>query len=295
MRLLLVSGLSGSGKTVALHTLEDAGYFCVDNLPLPMLPELVEKVRSGHYDTGGDRHLAVGVDVRSGLDALSGFGQLLGELRESGLEVEVLFLNASDEVLLRRYHLTRRRHPLARDGIPLVEAIGMERTWLGHVAVEADLTVDTSRLSMHDLARTLRARVGSRETAGLSLLFQSFGFKHGSPLDSDFVFDVRCLPNPYYERELAPLTGLDPAVAHFLDSHGEVGAMFDSIHGFLDTWIPRLVADHRSYATVSIGCTGGRHRSVYLVERLAAAWREREHVTVSTRHRELDSLSPETE
>lgn len=287
MRLLIVSGLSGSGKTVALHTLEDAGYFCVDNLPLPLLPDLIEQVRCGHYDTGGDRHLAVGVDVRSGLEALQGFAELLRHLRAAGVEVEVLFLQASSEVLLRRYHLTRRRHPLARAGVPLVEAIEREREWLGHVAVEADLTVDTSRLSMHDLARTLRDRMGERGGHELSLLFQSFGFKHGAPMDSDFVFDVRCLPNPHYERELAPLTGRDSAVCEFLDAHREVGEMFSSIQGFLSPWLPRLLEDHRSYVTVSIGCTGGRHRSVYLVERLAAAWRGREHVTVSTRHREI--------
>ncbi len=287
MRLLIVSGLSGSGKTVALHTLEDAGYFCVDNLPLPLLPDLIRQVRQGHYDTEGDRHLAVGVDVRSGLEALKGFSSLLAGLRAEGLQVEVLFLQASSDVLLRRYHLTRRRHPLARDGVPLVEAIDREREWLGHVAAEADLTVDTSRLSMHDLARTLRDRMGERGEHELSLLFQSFGFKHGAPMDSDFVFDVRCLPNPYYERELAGLTGRDPAVCEFLEGHGEVAAMFDSIQGFLSQWLPRLLEDHRSYVTVSIGCTGGRHRSVYLVERLAGAWQDREHVTVSTRHREL--------
>ncbi|WP_019023787.1 MULTISPECIES: RNase adapter RapZ [unclassified Thioalkalivibrio] len=294
MRLLLVSGLSGSGKTVALHTLEDAGYFCVDNLPLPLLPGLIEQVRSGDYDADEDRHLAVGVDVRSGLTALEGFADLLRELRGKGMQVEVMFLQASSEVLLRRYHLTRRRHPLARDGVPLVDAIERERDWLGHVAAEADLTVDTSRLSMHDLARTLRDRVGLLGEERLSLLFQSFGFKHGAPLDSDFVFDVRCLPNPHYERDLAPLTGRDAPVCEFLARHGEVEEMYDGIQGFLEQWVPRIRQDHRSYVTVSIGCTGGRHRSVYLVERLAAAWRGREHVTVSTRHREL-SLPLESE
>ncbi|WP_019626937.1 RNase adapter RapZ [Thioalkalivibrio sp. ALJT] len=287
MRLLIVSGLSGSGKTVALHTLEDAGYFCVDNLPLPLLQDLIEQVRNGHYDTEGDRHLAVGVDVRSGLEALRGFGDLLRVLRADGHQVEVLFLQAASEVLLRRYHLTRRRHPLARDGLPLVEAIEHERKWLGHVAAEADLTVDTSRLSMHDLARTLRDRMGGHGEHELSLLFQSFGFKHGAPMDSDFVFDVRCLPNPHYERALSSLTGRDQPVCDFLDRHTEVAAMFGSIQGYLEQWLPRLLEDHRSYVTVSIGCTGGRHRSVYLVERLAEAWRGREHVTVSIRHREL--------
>ncbi|MGM0552714.1 MAG: RNase adapter RapZ [Pseudomonadota bacterium] len=285
MRLLIVSGLSGSGKTVALHTLEDAGYFCVDNLPLPLLPDLVAQVQQGPCDP--DRHLAVGVDVRSGLEALQDFARLLRELRADGLQVEVLFLHSSSDVLLRRYHLTRRRHPLARDGLPLLEAIEREREWLGHVAGEADLTVDTSRLSMHELARTLRERIGGPGSDQLSLLFQSFGFKHGAPMDSDFVFDVRCLPNPYYEPELAPLTGRDPKVADYLEGHTEVAAMFESIHGMLAQWIPRFHDGHRSYLTVSVGCTGGRHRSVYLVERLAGAWNGREHVTVSTRHREL--------
>ena len=295
MRLLIVSGLSGSGKTVALHTLEDAGYFCVDNLPLPLLPELVEQVRSGHYDADEDRQLAVGIDVRSGLEALQGFAGMLEELRATGMQVEVLFLQCAADVLLRRYHLTRRRHPLARDGLPLVEAIEQERHWLRHIAAQADFAVDTSRLSMHDLARLLRDRVGARGGNELSLLFQSFGFKQGAPLDSDFVFDVRCLPNPYYERELAGLTGRDRAVAEFLEQHAEVDEMFDSIHQLLEQWIPRIRDDHRSYVTVSIGCTGGRHRSVYLTERLAAAWAQREHVTVSIRHRELGTTSPESE
>ncbi|AHE99314.1 RNase adapter RapZ [Thioalkalivibrio paradoxus] len=287
MRLLLVSGLSGSGKTVALNTLEDAGFFCVDNLPLALLDALIQELRDSTHRNEGC--IAVGVDVRSGLHALGGLAATLDRLRTAGVQVEVVFLQSSDEVLLRRYHHTRRRHPLARKGLPLVEAIAMERNWLGHIAALADLTIDSSRMSMHDLARTVRNRVASERRERLSLLFQSFGFKNGSPVDSDFVFDVRCLPNPYYEPGLREFTGLEAPVAGFLQAHPEVDAMFDSIQSHLQQWLPRFLDDHRNYLTVSIGCTGGRHRSVYLVDRLAKAWQSADNVTVSTRHRELDA------
>jgi RNase adapter protein RapZ len=286
MRLLLLSGLSGSGKTVALHTLEDEGFFCVDNLPLRLLDRLIEELR-----TGGHRHegrVAVGVDVRSGREALQGFSTILAGLRGQPLNVEVIFLHASDDALLRRYHHTRRRHPLARHGLPLVEAIALEREWLGPIAAHADLAIDSSDLSMHDLARTVRTRLATEGTESLSLLFQSFGFKYGAPVDADFVFDVRCLPNPHYEPGLRDLTGLDAPVVAFLEDHAEVTEMFDSIQAHLGRWVPRFAEDHRSYLTVAIGCTGGRHRSAYLVERLARAWQGADDVTVSTRHRELD-------
>ncbi|WP_043740635.1 RNase adapter RapZ [Thioalkalivibrio nitratireducens] len=287
MRLLLVSGLSGSGKTVALNTLEDAGFFCVDNLPLALLDALIQELRDSTHRNEGC--IAVGVDVRSGLHALGALAATLARLRANDVQVEVVFLQSSDEVLLRRYHHTRRRHPLARKGLPLVEAIAMERNWLGHIAALADVTIDSSRMSMHDLARTVRNRLAAKRQKRLSLLFQSFGFKNGSPVDSDFVFDVRCLPNPYYEPGLREYTGLEAPVAGFLQTHAEVAAMFDSIHSHLQQWLPHFLEDHRNYLTVSIGCTGGRHRSVYLVDRLAKAWQSADNVTVSTRHRELDT------
>lgn len=286
MRLLLVSGLSGSGKTVALHTLEDAGFFCVDNLPLGLLDGLIEELRTGGHRNDGQ--IAVGVDVRSGREALQGFSGTLARLRAKPLQVEVVFLHSSDEALLRRYHHTRRRHPLARQGLPLVDAIAMERQWLEPIAAAADLSIDSSQLSMHDLTHTVRSRLATPRSEGLSVLFQSFGFKYGAPVDADFVFDVRCLPNPHYEPGLRDRTGLDRPVRDFLESHADVAEMFDSIQQHLHTWLPRFGQGHRSYLTVAIGCTGGRHRSVYLVDLLAKHWQNTENVTVGTRHRELD-------
>ncbi len=286
MRLLLVSGLSGSGKTVALHTLEDEGFFCVDNLPLGLLDHLIKELRAGNHRNDG--RVAVGVDVRSGREELREFGKTLAKLRSQPVEVEVVFLQCSNEALLRRYHHTRRRHPLARQGLPLVEAIALERQWLGSIAVHADLSIDSSDLSMHDLARTVRTRLAAEGAENLSLLFQSFGFKYGAPMDADFVFDVRCLPNPHYEPGLRDLTGLDGPIIDFLEAHADVSEMFDSIQAHLGRWLPSFARDHRSYLTVAIGCTGGRHRSAYLVDRLAKAWQGVENFTVSTRHRELD-------
>lgn len=287
MRLLLVSGLSGSGKTVALHTLEDKGFFCVDNLPLGLLDRLIQELQAGHHRNEG--RVAVGVDVRSGRESLQRFPKTLAGLRNQPVDVEVIFLQSSDDALLRRYHHTRRRHPLARKGLPLIEAIAVEREWLGSIAAHADLSIDTSDLSMHDLARTVRTRLAKEGAERLSLLFQSFGFKYGAPVDADFVFDVRCLPNPHYEPGLRDLTGLDAPVVDFLETHGEVAEMFESIQTYLHRWLPSFARDHRSYLTVAIGCTGGRHRSTYLVDRLARAWRSTENFTVSTRHRELDN------
>lgn len=286
MRLLLLSGLSGSGKTVALHTLEDEGFFCVDNLPLSLLNGLIEELRSGSHRNDG--RVAVGVDVRSGREALRSFPNDLARLRTLGLQVEVIFLHASDDALLRRYHHTRRRHPLARNGLPLVDALAREREWLGPIAANADLSIDTSEMTMHDLARAVRGRLAPHATENLSLLFQSFGFKHGAPVDADFVFDVRCLPNPHYEPGLRHRTGQETAVIDFLEAHSEVEEMYESIQAHLERWLPRFAESHRSYLTVAIGCTGGRHRSVYLADRLADAWRGVRNFTVSTRHRELD-------
>jgi UPF0042 nucleotide-binding protein len=293
MRLLLLSGLSGSGKTVALHALEDAGFFCVDNLPLSLLGALIDELHMGSHRNEG--MVAVGVDVRSGREALQTVAPVLQRLREHSIQVEVIFLDSSDEALLQRYHHTRRRHPLARKGLPLTEAIAMEREWLVPIASQADLVIDTSQMSMHDLARTVRNRLATRRPERLSLLFQSFGFKRGAPSDSDFVFDVRCLPNPHYERGLSELTGLERPVVDFLESHAEVEDMLHSIQAHLERWLPAFSEDHRSYLTVSIGCTGGRHRSVYLVDRLAKLWQSAENVTVSTRHRELDEIPTDAE
>ena len=285
MRLIIVSGLSGSGKTVALHALEDAGYYCVDNLHLGLLTAFVRQLmtpRMPLYETA-----AVGIDARSGIEELDHFGEIIEEIRGLGVNLQIIFLRAEEEVLLRRFSETRRKHPLARRGVPLMEAIGLERSLLSRIAVRADLTVDTTRTNVHQLTHLIRDRVEQAGDQGLSLLFQSFGFKHGAPVDSDFVFDVRCLPNPYWEPMLRNLTGLDEDVMSFLGHYEVVDRMFESLRDFLEHWIPCFEREHRSYMTVSLGCTGGQHRSVYLTERLASHFRESRGTDVSTRHREL--------
>lgn len=285
MRLIIVSGLSGSGKTVALHALEDAGYYCVDNLHLGLLGAFVRQLMTPKlqlYETA-----AVGIDARSGIEELDRFGEIIDEIRGLGVQLQIIFLRADEEILLRRFSETRRKHPLARQGVPLVEAIHLERSLLSRIAVRADLTVDTTRTNVHQLSHLIRNRVEQAVGQELSLLFQSFGFKHGAPVDSDFVFDVRCLPNPYWEPRLRSLTGLDAEVEAYLGQYKVVDEMFEGLRDFLTRWIPCFEAEHRSYMTVSLGCTGGQHRSVYLAERLAGHFRQTHGTHVSTRHREL--------
>ena len=282
MNLVVISGLSGSGKSIALQTLEDLDYFCVDNLPVGLLPALADQLRQ----SGGTVHAAVSIDARNLPDDLARFPAILQAVKGMGLAVQIIFLDAADEVLLKRYSETRRRHPLGRGDRSLREAIQQERGLLATLAVAADLRVDTSALNLYQLRDLIRERVVGRKAGTLSLLFQSFGYKRGIPGDADLVFDVRCLPNPYWEAGLRQLTGEDPAVVAFLESHPEVSAMFADIREFLDRWIPAYEANNRSYLTVAIGCTGGHHRSVYLATRLAQHYRsQRDQVLI--RHREL--------
>jgi len=282
MRLIIVSGLSGSGKSVALHVLEDLGYYCVDNMPAALLNSVIKEVTTG-TDSG---LLAVGVDARNRRENLEALPQLIEELREQGIETELLFLQADDDILLKRFGETRRPHPLDEHGKALHVAIANEREVLSDVVNAADLIIDTSRLSIYELADTLRGRVDRREARSLSVLIESFGFKNGIPADADFVFDLRCLPNPYWTLELRGLTGLDREVTEFLDAQDAVGKMFDDILTFLKRWIPKYESVHRGYLTVAIGCTGGQHRSVYMTEKLAGALRDT-HDPVLTRHNEL--------
>lgn len=285
MRLVIVSGLSGSGKTVALHALEDADYYCIDNLHLGLLSAFVSQLMSPKlrlYELA-----AVGIDARSGVEELKRFPQILREIKAGGLEVDVIFLQAEVNTLLKRFSETRRKHPLTRKGLPLIEAIHLERSLLGHISAEADLIVDTTHTNVHQLSTLIRERVSAGGDARLSLSFQSFGFKHGTPTDSDFVFDVRCLPNPHWEPQLRNKTGLDPAVVAYLEGHPLVEEMYEQLRNFLETWIPRFESENRSYLSVSIGCTGGQHRSVYLAERLARHFRDSRGDRVNTRHREL--------
>jgi len=267
MRLVIVSGLSGSGKSVALHMLEDLDYYCVDNIPAGLLPMFISHTVRSHESTYG--YTAVGVDARNRPAEIAGVPKLVADLRRSGVSCEVLFLRADQESLLKRYSETRRRHPLSREGLGLSEAIAQEHALLEPIADAADLIIDTTRSSVHELRELIRERVGGRIEGRMSILFESFAFRHGVPGDADFVFDVRSLPNPYWEPGLARLTGRDPAVVEYLQRHAPVNKMFDDVVAFLEHWIPELVKTNRSYLTIAIGCTGGQHRSVYLVERLA--------------------------
>lgn len=284
MRLVIVSGLSGSGKTVALHVLEDIGYYCIDNMPAALLKSVVDEVTSG-IETPTEM-LAVGVDARNRRADLEALPGLIGELRKQGIRTELIFLQASDDVLLKRYSETRRRHPLAELGTALRTAIANEREILAEVVNSADLIIDTSRASIYELAETIRERIDHRKADILSVLIESFGFKNGIPADADFVFDMRCLPNPYWTVGLRGLNGQDKEVQEFLDAQPAFVAMYEDILGFLERWIPEYNDVHRSYLTVAIGCTGGQHRSVYMTDKLAAALREK-HDPVLARHTEL--------
>ena len=267
MKLIIVSGLSGSGKTVALHTLEDAGYFCVDNLPVGLLPDFINKMthsKPALYDL-----IAVAIDARSGVDDMDRFDDIINQIRELKISLKILFLTSDIKKLLSRFSETRRKHPLSKRGLPLVEVIQLERALLNNIYASADLIIDTTKFNVHELRQTIVTRLLPSTGADLSILIQSFGFKHGLPADTDFIFDVRCLPNPHWEERLKLLTGKDDLVIQYLQSFTEVNDMFDSISGFLKTWIPSFEKENRSYMTISVGCTGGRHRSVYLVEKIA--------------------------
>lgn len=289
LQVVLITGMSGSGKSVALHALEDAGYYCVDNLPPELLEAFIE-VERGH----GAVRVAVAIDVRSAA-SLPGLPQRLAALPARGVALTVLFLDATDDVLLRRFSETRRLHPLSAHGSAdqrraLVDALVLERELLAPLR-DGALVIDTSHLKASQL-RTAVKRAVPHAPNTLTLVFESFAFKRGVPIDADFVFDVRMLPNPHYEPELRPLTGRDAPVAAYLDAEPEVGALLDQITGFLQHWLPAMVRDHRSYVTVAIGCTGGQHRSVYLVERLAERFAR--DWPVQRRHRELDATSSDT-
>jgi UPF0042 nucleotide-binding protein len=290
MRLVIVSGLSGSGKSVALNMLEDLDYYCVDNIPAGLLPGFIAyTVRTSEP---AYRLTAVGVDARNRPEDLAAVPRLVAELRRSGIGCEVLFLRADNESLLKRFSETRRRHPLSRDGIGLQEALEQEQRLLEPVASAADLTIDTSRLSVHELREMVRARVAERPVTGPSLLFESFAYRHGVPDDADFVFDARAMPNPYWDPALRSHTGRDPAVVQFLDGQEEVARFLADLTGFLERWLPALVRSNRSYLTIAVGCTGGQHRSVYLAEKLAAHFNGRFGQTL-IRHRDLASRSHE--
>jgi UPF0042 nucleotide-binding protein len=288
VKLVIVSGLSGSGKTVALRTLEDAGYYCIDNLPLGMLPELVDSMINATpepYDL-----VAIAIDARSGVDSSARFDEIMRHISSHPLQLNILFLTCDTSRLLKRFSETRRKHPLSREGLPLADAIQQEKKLLEDIHANADHAIDSSDLNVHELRQMIIDRLLSQSASEMGILIQSFGFKNGVPTDTDFVFDVRCLPNPHWEKDLRPLTGCDRAVIKYLQSYDEVEQMFTSISRFLVDWIPAFEKENRSYMTVSIGCTGGKHRSVYLTERIAAEigkQRDNQRDNLAIRHRDM--------
>ena len=283
--LVIVSGMSGSGKSVALKTFEDIGFYCVDNLPAELLPQFVQTVRA---EDGAPAKLAVGIDVRNRRD-LGHLPEWLSAVGALGFDPRMVFFETSDEMLLKRYADTRRRHPLSRLGLSLADAISLERQVLKAMRQVADSVIDTSAMNVHQLRRHVIREFALGGDAGMSLLFESFAYRHGVPPDADFVFDARGLPNPHWNATLRPLSGRDVGVRDFLDADADVQLFFRQVNEFLVTWLPRMQSDTtRSYVTVAIGCSGGRHRSVYLAEKLAANAREQGWNEVAVHHRELD-------
>jgi len=284
MRLVVISGLSGSGKTSALNILEDVGFTCIDNLPVSLLPDLITKVNCEGQSEG--TKLAVGIDARNLAGDLNQIPAKLRSIESHGTSVSVIFLHSRQADLIRRYSETRRKHPLSTNNISLKEAIALETDMLAPIANIADRTIETSGLSLHQLRDLIKNTVVPHNANHMSILFESFGFKRGVPIDADFVFDVRCLPNPYWRPELRLMSGNDPDVVQFLENQEDVVAMLADIVGFLTRWIPKHQDDNRSYLTIAIGCTGGQHRSVYLANRLREHF-ARQYPQVHSVHRQL--------
>lgn len=280
MRLLIVSGRSGSGKTISLNTLEDLGYYCVDNLPVDLLPNLIDKLTLRHP------RLAVSIDARNLPSNANELKEVISQLKKpDDGHCSILYLDADDKILLKRFSETRRKHPLTNSHLSLQEAMQQERILLSPLSNMADISLDTSHLTTHQLCSLIRDKVAQEPNSVLQLLLQSFGFKHGMPPEADFVFDVRCLPNPYWVPSLRNLTGLDTEVASYLSNESDVNLMIEDIMRFLENWVPRFQKDNRSYLTVGIGCTGGQHRSVYITHELEKRTHDRYNVQV--RHRDL--------
>lgn len=283
MQLIIISGRSGSGKSTALHQLEDEGYYCIDNLPAALLPALIDEVGRGDFEHF--KGTAVCIDARNAWQDLENFSAILASLPDA-VETRILFLDAQDSTLIKRFSETRRRHPVSSDSMPLAEAIDKERHLLEHIYASASLVLDTSQMTIYELRDTIRQRLLSDATSSMSVLVQSFGFKRGVPADADLVFDVRMLPNPHWVKELRMKTGLDPEVQAFLESQPLTAEFYRDVCHYLDTWLPRYRDSNRSYMTVALGCTGGQHRSVYLAERLYRHYSAL-YPALQVRHREL--------
>ncbi|WP_110650276.1 RNase adapter RapZ [Salinicola peritrichatus] len=284
MQLVIISGRSGSGKSIALQALEDLGYYAIDNLPANLLAPLIDELGSAPPSRS---NVAVSIDARNLPESLERFPLLLEAVRERGIDVQVVYLTADAKILLERYSATRRRHPLTRgNDMTLAEAIDHEQEYLAPIRRVADLVIDTRGLSVHDLRGRIAEQVAKHTGGRLTLTFESFGFKRGVPLDADMVFDVRCLPNPFWDPELRGFDGRDAKIVEFLEAYPDVHAMAGDIHAWLSRWLPAYLDSRRSYLTVAVGCTGGHHRSVYLIERLARHFHH-EGVDIRLRHREL--------
>lgn len=283
MHLIIVSGRSGSGKSTALAVLEDNGFYCIDNLPVSLLPDLAE--RTLHAELSKPR-VAVSIDARNVPSQLGRFPELLNQLKQQGIHCNVLYLDADETTLLKRFSETRRRHPLTDENRSLAEAINDEIQLLAHIADLADLRIDTTHLNLYQLRDTLQLRLLEQPSPDTSFLIESFGFKRGAPIDADIVFDIRCLPNPYWKLELREHSGLEQPVIDYLNEHADVNELYQDLLIYLEKWLPRLAASNRAYVTVAIGCTGGKHRSVYMVERLGQTLR-RTLKNVQIRHRDL--------
>ncbi len=283
-QLSIVTGLSGAGKTVVLNTLEDLSYYTIDNLPISLLDSLVEQICQSDSKFKGK--IAVGIDARNSLDDLSRLSDIVTALRERDLKIELVYIDAENEVLTRRFSETRRKHPLSSEAQSLDDAIKRERSIMSEFVESADIRIDTSYMLLHELRDIVRERIAQKALASLSIQIMSFGFKHGIPSDADFVFDVRCLPNPYWKKHLRQFVGNEQPIIDFLSNQESVKKMLDDLLRFFSEWVPQFEADNRSYLSIAIGCTGGHHRSVYLVEQLANKFKA-DNKQVIIRHRDI--------
>ena len=294
MRLIIISGRSGSGKSAALHVLEDQGFYCIDNLPLGLLPALTEQAQEqAHHSLAENevslQKLAVSIDARNAAQNMEQFPTILNSIEQGLFKAEVLYLDASKETLMQRFSSTRRKHPLTNSETSLAEAITSEEELLRPISDLADLSLDTTHLSVHELRSLIKLRISHKQASDMALLFQSFGFKHGIPIDADLVFDVRNLPNPYWDPSLRQFTGRDPQIIAFLEREPLVQEMLHDIQHYLKKWLPSFEQANRSYMTVAIGCTGGHHRSVFISEALIRLF-SAQFENVQVRHRELPDL-----
>lgn len=286
MRIVIISGLSGSGKSVALNTLEDDNFFCMDNLPVALLPTFIKQCleeKQSYYEK-----IAIGIDSRSGSKNIEQLLENVRQLKSENQQVEILFLTADINAIIKRFSETRRKHPLTTEDVSLIKAIHLERDLLSEIADHADLTIDTTHTNVRQLRALVNKVVVSNDKPKLTIVLQSFGFKHGAPNDSDFMFDVRCLPNPYWNPNLRSLSGHDTAVGDYLDSYPEVNEMVQSIFDFMQKWIPLFEEEDRSYLTLSVGCTGGHHRSVYCINKISQLFSEATDYKTIVRHREFE-------